>query len=173
MPPVAPAAPAGQAGAVLCRRMELELCHPFKAFGPKTVLRDLSLTARSGYCVGVLGRNGAGKSTLFNLLTNGLLPNRGEMLLDGVALGETFPVAVKRRMGALVNQAYLVEKLSPVEYLRFVARIYELPDAEARIDSLLDYLLEDYAAVRTRPMASFSTGMKQKVAIAGCTGPSC
>lgn len=93
--------------------MELGLCHLFKAFRPKTVLRDLSLTARSGYCVVVLGRNGAGKSTLFNLLTNGLLPNRGEMLLDGVALGETFLVAVKRSMGALVNQAYLVEELRP------------------------------------------------------------
>ena len=54
-----------------------------------------------------------------------------------------------------------------------MARIYELPDAEACIYSLLDYLLEDYAAVRTRPMASFLIGMKQKVAIAGCTGPSC
>lgn|GEM_PF-669321 len=148
--------------------LELELSHLSKAFGPKTVLRDVSLTAYTGYCVGVLGRNGAGKSTLFNLLTNSLLPSQGELLLDGVALGETFPVAMKRRMGALVNQAYLVEELSPVDYLRFVARIYDLPDAEARIDSLLGYLLEDYAAVRAKPLASFSTGMKQKVAIAAC-----
>src|SRR5687767_15188970 len=105
--------------------MELELRNITKSFGSKTVLRDVSITAHTGYCVGVLGRNGAGKSTLFNLLTNVLLPNSGEMLLDGQPLGETFSVAIKRRMGALVNQAYLVEQLTPEEYLQFVARIYE------------------------------------------------
>jgi ABC-2 type transport system ATP-binding protein len=148
--------------------MELTLQHLTKSFGPKNVLHDVSLTAHTGMCVGVLGRNGAGKSTLFNLLTNVLLPDSGQMLLDGQALGETFPVAVKRRMGALVNQAYLVEQLTPEEYLRFVARIYDLPDAQTRIESLLRHLLEDYDAVRAKRLASFSTGMKQKVAIASC-----
>jgi len=148
--------------------MELELRHLSKSFGATAVLRDVTLTAETGYCVGVLGRNGAGKSTLFNLLANVLLPSGGELRLDGERLGETFPVAVKRRMGALVNQAYLVEQLTPEEYLRFVARIYELPGAEARIQSLLAHLLEDYDAVRRQRLGSFSTGMKQKVAIASC-----
>jgi ABC-2 type transport system ATP-binding protein len=148
--------------------MELELRDLTKTFGPKTVLRHVSLTAHTGYCVGVLGRNGAGKSTLFNLLTNVLLPSSGDILLDGQPLGETFPVAMKRRMGALVNQAYLVEQLTPQEYLQFVARIYELPDADVRIESLLAHLLEDYDAVRRKRLSSFSTGMKQKVAIASC-----
>ncbi|TPG62273.1 ABC transporter ATP-binding protein [Hymenobacter nivis] len=148
--------------------MELELRNVSKAFGPKIVLRGVSLTARTGMCVGVLGRNGAGKSTLFNLLTNVLLPSQGQLLIDGVALGETFPVAVKRRLGALVNQAYLVEELTAEEYLQFVARIYALPDAQARIASLLGHLLEDYEAVRRKRLATFSTGMKQRVAIASC-----
>ena len=47
---------------------ELILQNLTKSFGPKTVLRGLSLTATTGMCVSVLGRNGAGKSTLFNLL---------------------------------------------------------------------------------------------------------
>ena len=148
--------------------MQLELRNLTKQFGPKTVLRNVSLTAETGTCVGVVGRNGAGKSTLFNLLINTLLPTSGQLLLDGVPLGETFPVAVKRRLGALVNQAYLVEQLTPEEYLQFVARIYELPEAPARIESLLAHLLEDYPAVRHKRLSSFSTGMKQKVAIAGC-----
>ncbi|AMR25708.1 hypothetical protein A0257_00470 [Hymenobacter psoromatis] len=148
--------------------MQLELQNLTRSFGPKTVLRAVSLTAHTGYCVGVVGRNGAGKSTLFNLLANTLLPNGGRLLLDGQPLGETFPVAVKRRMGALVNQAYLVEQLTAGEYLQFVARIYELPAAQARIDSLLTHLLEDYAAVRHKRLGTFSTGMKQKVAVASC-----
>ena len=148
--------------------MELTLQNLTKSFGPKTVLRDVTLTAHTGYCVGVLGRNGAGKSTLFNLLTNVLLPTSGSMMLDGQPLGETFPVAVKRRMGALVNGAYLVEELTAEEYLQFVARIYELPDAQARIDSLLAHLLEDYDSVRHKRLNLFSTGMKQKVAVASC-----
>ena len=148
--------------------MHLELHSLTKSFEAKTVLRNLSLTANTGYCVGVLGRNGAGKSTLFNLLTTVLLPDSGSIVLDGQPLGETFPVAVKRRMGALVNQAYLVEQLTPEEYLQFVARIYGLPDAQARIQSLLAHLLEDYDTVRRKPLSSFSTGMKQKVAIASC-----
>ncbi|OGX91511.1 ABC transporter ATP-binding protein [Hymenobacter coccineus] len=148
--------------------MELALRHLAKNFGPKTVLRDLSLTAATGMCVGVLGRNGAGKSTLFNLLTNVLLPSQGHIVLDGAVLGETFPVAVKRRMGALVNQGYLVEELTAEEYLQFVARIYALPDAQARIASLLGHLLEDYDTVRCKRLSTFSTGMKQRVAIAAC-----
>jgi ABC-2 type transport system ATP-binding protein len=148
--------------------MVLELQQLTKSFGRQPVLRHVSLTAETGYCVGVVGRNGAGKSTLFNLLTNVLLPDSGQLLLDDQPLGETFPVAVKRRMGALVNQAYLVEQLTPEEYLQFVARIYDLPDANAHIDSLLAHLLEDYATVRHKRLGSFSTGMKQKVAIASC-----
>ncbi|WP_177204693.1 ABC transporter ATP-binding protein [Hymenobacter arizonensis] len=148
--------------------MELELRNLTKLFGAKSVLREVSLTAHTGYCVGVLGRNGAGKSTLFNLLTNVLLPSSGEIILDGQALGETFPVATKRRMGALVNQAYLVEQLTAEEYLQYVARIYELPEAQARIESLLAHLLEEYESVRCKRLSSFSTGMKQKVAIASC-----
>ena len=148
--------------------MELTLQNLTKSFGPKIVLRDVSLTACTGMCVGVLGRNGAGKSTLFNLLTNVLLPNSGRVVLDGQPLGETFPVAVKRRMGALVNQGYLVEELTAEEYLQFVARIYELSDAQARIASLLGYLLDDYDTVRRKRLSTFSTGMKQRVAIASC-----
>jgi ABC-2 type transport system ATP-binding protein len=148
--------------------MELELRRLTKSFGPKTVLHNVSLTAQTGYCVGVLGRNGAGKSTLFNLLTNALLPSSGELLLDGEAMGETFPVQVKRRMGALINQGYLVEELTAEEYLQFVARIYELPDGQVRIDSLLGHLLEEYDTVRRKRLGSFSTGMKQRVAIASC-----
>ena len=145
--------------------MELTLQNLTKTFGPKTVLRNLSLTAGPGMCVGVLGRNGAGKSTLFNLLTNVLLPSSGQLIIDGQALGETFPVDVKRRMGALVNQGYLVEELTAEEYLQFVARIYALPDAQARIASLLAHLLEDYDTVRGKRISTFSTGMKQRVAI--------
>ena len=148
--------------------MVIELRNLSKSFGAKTVLHNVSLTAETGYCVGVLGRNGAGKSTLFNLLTNVLLPNGGDIRLDGEVLGETFPVAVKRRMGALVNQAYLVEQLTPEEYLQFVARIYGLREAQGRIDSLLAHLLEDYESVRYKQLGTFSTGMKQKVAIASC-----
>ncbi|HET9503569.1 MAG TPA: ABC transporter ATP-binding protein [Hymenobacter sp.] len=148
--------------------MLLELQNLTKSFGRNPVLRHVSLTAETGMCVGVVGRNGAGKSTLFNLLTNILLPDSGQIVLDGQVLGETFPVAVKRRMGALVNQAYLVEQLTPEEYLQFVARIYGLPDAQPHIDSLLAHLLEDYPTVRRKRLGSFSTGMKQKVAIASC-----
>lgn len=148
--------------------MLLELRDVTKSFGRNAVLRHVSLTAETGYCVGVVGRNGAGKSTLFNLLTNVLLPTSGGIWLDGALLGDTFPVAVKRRLGALVNQAYLVEQLTPEEYLQFVARIYDLPDAQARIESLLAHLLEDYPSVRHQRLGSFSTGMKQKVAIASC-----
>lgn len=148
--------------------MHVELRQLTKSFGPKTILRDVTLHAEPGMCVGVLGRNGAGKSTLFNLLTNVLLPSSGQIVLDGEVQGETFPVALKRRMGALINQGHLVEQLTAEEYLQFVARIYDLPDAAHRIGSLLNHLLEDYDTVQRRRLSSFSTGMKQRVAVASC-----
>lgn len=82
---------------------QLELQQLTKSFGPKTVLRSMTSTAYVGCCVGVVGRSGASKSALFNLLANTLLPSGGRLVLDGQPLGETFSVAVKRRMGALVN----------------------------------------------------------------------
>ena len=148
--------------------MQAELRRVSKSFGPKTVLRNITLQAETGMCVGVLGRNGAGKSTLFHLLTNGLLPTSGELLLDGEAQGDTFSEAIKRRTGALINQGHLVEQLTAEEYLQLVARIYELPDAAHRIGSLLSHLLEEYETVRRRPLSTFSTGMKQRVAVASC-----
>lgn len=66
--------------------MQLELRGLTKSFGRKTVLREVSLMAETGYCVGVLGRNGAGKSTLFNLLTNALLPSGGAIVLNGFVI---------------------------------------------------------------------------------------
>lgn len=148
--------------------LKLELRKITKSFGFKTVLRDISLMAYTGYCVGVLGRNGAGKSTLFNIITNGLAPSSGEILLDGVKLSDSFDTSVMRRLGVLVNDAHLVDQLTAAEYLQFVARIYKLPDALVRIDSLLAYLLEEYSAIKNKRLGSFSTGMKQKVAIASC-----
>ncbi len=148
--------------------MLLELENLTKSFGAKVVLRDLSLRVETGACVGVVGRNGAGKSTLFNLLVNVLLPGSGRIVLDGQPLGETFPVAVKRRIGALINQGHLVEQLTAEEYLQFVARVYDLPDAAPRIESLLGHLLEEFEQLRTKRLSSFSTGMKQKVAVAAC-----
>lgn len=62
--------------------MELEIRGIRKSYGKRPVLKGVSLTARSGQCVGILGENGSGKSTLFAVLS-GLQNGEGSFLLDG------------------------------------------------------------------------------------------
>lgn len=148
--------------------MKLELQELNKSFGAKPVLSNVSLVAHTGYCIGVIGKNGAGKSTLFNLLINSILPDSGNILIDEQIMGNNFPLSLKRRIGAIVNQGYLVEDFEPIEYLDFIATIYGLNDSRAHAESLLGYLLEDYNSLKGQRIIDFSTGMKQKVAIASC-----
>ncbi len=136
-----------------------------KSFGKPAVDR-LDLTIGRGEFYALLGPNGAGKTTTLRMVAGLLPPDAGSISVFGVdALAD--PVAAKRITAWLPDEPMLYDKLTPVEYLEFVAGLWSVPTrvAERRAEELLATLgLIDHARQRCE---GFSRGMKQKVALAG------
>jgi len=126
----------------------------------------LDLTIRRGEFYMLLGPNGAGKTTTLRMVSGLLKPDEGSIFIFGIdALAE--PVAAKQVTGWLSDEPMIYDKLTPVEYLEFVAGLWNVETcvAEERARDLLRWLdLEDHADERCE---HFSRGMRQKVALAG------
>jgi len=138
------------------------LCKTFD----RPAVDHLDLTVRAGEFYALLGPNGAGKTTTLRMVNGLLRPDSGSISVFGIdALAD--PVAAKRVMAWVSDEPMIYDKLTPYEYLEFVARLWstEPAVAQARADTLLDWLeLRPYAQQRCE---SLSKGMRQKVALAG------
>src|SRR6266550_6825079 len=129
----------------------------------KIAVKDLNLSVHAGEVFGFLGPNGAGKTTTMNVLLGFVNATSGAAFLFGVNVRE--PIA-RRRIGYLPELTYYYKFLSAEELLRFYARIFGIPRAEAdeRIDRLLKLVELDSA--RKRPIKTYSKGMQQRVGLA-------
>jgi ABC-2 type transport system ATP-binding protein len=126
----------------------------------------LDLTVRPGEFYALLGPNGAGKTTTLRMVTGLLRPDAGAISVFGVnALAD--PVAAKRVMAWVSDEPMIYDKLTPLEYLEFVARLWSIDAsaAQAHAHRLID-LLELTPHTHQR-CESLSKGMRQKVALAG------
>jgi ABC-2 type transport system ATP-binding protein len=125
---------------------------------------DLDVLAGEFYTL--LGPNGAGKTTTLRMVSGLLKPDRGTIKIYGVdALAD--PVAAKRMTAWLSDEPMIYDKLTPTEYLDFVAGLWGVAGdiAEARAVHLIEWLgLESHAQERCE---SLSKGTRQKVALAG------
>ena len=144
----------------------LEIQGLCKAFD-KPAVDHLSLKIRKGELYALLGPNSAGKTTTLKMVTTGLLtPERGVIRVRGIdAIAR--PVEAKQIMPRLPDEPLIYDKLSPLEYLEFVAGLWgiDADRAEARAHDLLGLLgLRDQASARCQGL---SKGMRQKVALAG------
>src|ERR1700692_1576046 len=126
----------------------------------------LDLGVRAGEFYALLGPNGAGKTTTLRMVAGLLKPDAGAISIAGIdALAD--PVGAKRVMAWVSDEPMIYDKLTPFEYLEFVARLWgiEAALAEARARELMDWLgLGAHAHERCE---GFSKGMRQKVALAG------
>ena len=127
---------------------------------------NLDLTIRSGEFYCLLGPNGAGKTTTLRMVAGLLRPDRGSIAVYGIdALAD--PVAAKRIMAWVSDEPMIYDKLTPLEYLEFVAGLWAIDAglAEARSNELIGWLgLGPNAHERCE---GFSKGMRQKVTLAG------
>jgi ABC-2 type transport system ATP-binding protein len=129
----------------------------------KVAVNDLNLSIRAGEVFGFLGPNGAGKTTTMNVLLGFVNATSGSAFLFGVDVRE--PIA-RQRIGYLPELTYYYKFLTAEELLRFYARIFGIPRAEAdrRIEQLLK--LVELDAARKRPIKTYSKGMQQRVGLA-------
>jgi ABC-2 type transport system ATP-binding protein len=126
----------------------------------------LDLTVRAGEFYMLLGPNGAGKTTTLRMVSGLLKPDQGAIHIFGID-ARADPAAAKQITGWLSDEPMIYDKLTPLEYLEFVAGLWSVEPALAvsRARDLLRWLdLEKHAHERCE---GFSRGMRQKVALAG------
>ena len=144
----------------------LQIEHFTKEYGNKIAVNDLSLEIRSGEIFGFIGHNGAGKTTTIKAVA-GILPfQKGEIRVDGISVREN-PLECKKRMAYIPDNPDLYEFLSGIQYLNFIADIFQVPkrEREERIGKYGDLfgLTGDLGST----VSTYSHGMKQKLAIIG------
>jgi ABC-2 type transport system ATP-binding protein len=138
---------------------------PFKTPERVRALRGVDLHVKTGEIFGLLGPNGAGKTTLLKILSCLILPDSGRAELGGVDVRHEN--RVKSRLGLVhSDERSFYWRLSGRDNLRFFARLYDVPGK--RIDARIDELLRkvDLAEAAPRRFSDYSSGMKQRLAIA-------
>jgi ABC-2 type transport system ATP-binding protein len=134
-----------------------------KVYGDLAAVQGLSFRVLPGEVVGLVGPNGAGKTTTLHCLSGITIPTGGRIRVAGHDLASD-PVAAKSALAFVPDEPHLFEYLTVEEHLRFVARLYRVPDVERRIPGMLRELeLEDRHGALPEEL---SRGMKQKLAIA-------
>jgi heme exporter protein A len=134
-----------------------------RAFAGVPVVAGVDLSVAAGEALVLLGPNGAGKTTLVRMLATLVRPTAGELRLFGADAGAA-PPALRRRIGYAGHESLCYPDLTAAENLAFYARLFDVPDAPARIAALLAEAGLDGAG--RRAVRSFSRGMLQRLALA-------
>jgi ABC-2 type transport system ATP-binding protein len=108
-----------------------------KQFHENEVLSGVSFDVGEGKIFGYLGPNGAGKTTTLRILLGLLKPTSGEALVWGKNLGERNEL--RRKVGVLLEQDGLYERISAYENLEYYSGLYNLPDQKIKIGELFEF----------------------------------
>jgi len=134
-----------------------------KMYGSFKAVDSISFDVGPGEVLGLVGPNGAGKTSTLRCLAGIMRPTGGTVSIGRHDI-QVEPVEAKRQLAFIPDEPHLFDYLTVQEHLRFIARLYNVADAEQRIPPLLAELeLSD--KLETLPGA-LSRGMKQKLAIA-------
>jgi ABC-2 type transport system ATP-binding protein len=136
-----------------------------RKFDGRVAVEGLSLSIEAGTVFGFLGPNGAGKTTTVRVLAALIAPTGGDAVVAGHALGVD-DTALRRSVGILTEQPGLYERQSAEDNLLFFATLFGLSPAVARAQTERYLRLMGLWDRRTEAVATFSRGMKQKMAIA-------
>ena len=142
----------------------LKIAHLTKTFGEKKAVDDLSLEIAPGEIYGFIGHNGAGKTTTLKSVVGIQQFDAGEITIGGISLKKD-PLACKRQLAYIPDNPDLYDFMTGIKYLNFIADIFGVSasDRQERIRNYADLfeLTDDLA----QPIAAYSHGMKQKLAI--------
>lgn len=141
--------------------IEVEGLH--KLYGEFPAVQGLSFQVGPGEVLGLVGPNGAGKTTTIRSLAGIIIPSSGRIRVAGHDLALD-PVAAKAQLAFIPDEPHLFDYLTVEEHLRFIGRLYGVPDVSARIPVLLEEM--DLRDKRGALPGELSRGMKQKLAIA-------
>jgi len=151
----------------------LEAHHLQKSFGKRQVVKDVSLSLRTGEVVGLLGPNGAGKTTSFYMLVGLVRSSGGDIAIDGQSI-ENLPIHRRARLGLgyLPQEASIFRKLNVEDNVRAVLELQTGSDGQPlsrdERESRLTQLLQDLHVehLRKSPALALSGGERRRVEIA-------
>jgi len=132
----------------------------------RPVIKQFDLTIRAGEFYALLGPNGAGKTTILRMVAGLLQPDSGGISIFGIDARRD-PIAAKRVLAWVSDEPMVYDRLTPLEYLEFVAGLWQVESRQAqnKANELIDWLgLRPHA---NELCGGFSKGMLQKVALAG------
>lgn len=132
----------------------------------RPAVNNLTLEIKAGEFYALLGPNGAGKTTTLKMVAGLLLPDHGNIEIFGHNT-KTDPLGAKKLTAWVPDEPLIYDRLTPLEYLEFVAGLWEVEPNKARkgAQEILSILgLADHIHERCE---GFSKGMRQKVALAG------
>ena len=134
-----------------------------KDYGARRAVDNITFTARSGEVLGFLGPNGAGKTTTMRILTGYMPPTAGVAKVAGFDVVDQ-SIEVRRRVGYLPETVPLYTDMTVYDYLKFMADLRHLANAEERVDDVLEIVhMGDRAEGY---IANLSKGMRQRIGLA-------
>ncbi|HBR14555.1 MAG TPA: MFS transporter [Candidatus Omnitrophica bacterium] len=136
-----------------------------KYFGGFPALKNISFEVAKGEIIGFLGQNGAGKTTLMRVLTTYLPASAGKVYIAGMDVSRR-SLEIRRRVGYLPENPPLYGNMTIREYLKFAARLKDIPHRQQRphVERVLKDC--DLWEARDKVIATLSKGYKQRVGIA-------
>jgi ABC-2 type transport system ATP-binding protein len=143
----------------------IELKDLTKKYVDFPAVSNLNLSIQKGEIFGFIGPNGAGKTTTIKMIGGVLEPTSGSVMIAGISMKDN-PEKAKSKIGFIPDRPYLYEKLTGMEFLKFVADLYgvdsdifsEKAEQHLKMFSLLDWSNE--------LIESYSHGMKQRLIMA-------
>jgi len=134
-----------------------------KDYGTRRAIDQITFEAEKGEILGFLGPNGAGKTTTMRILSGYMPPTSGKAEIAGFDVMEQ-SLEVRRRVGYMPETVPLYPDMTIFDYLKFMADLRHLADAEDRVDEVLEAIhLEDRADTY---IGNLSKGMRQRVGLA-------
>jgi len=140
----------------------IELNALTKKYGDYTAVDDLNLLVEKGEIFGFIGPNGAGKTTTIKMIGGILAPSSGSVKVAGIDIQKE-PEKAKRKIGFIPDRPYLYEKLTGMEFLKFTADLYGVPEdifSQKALQILEMFSLADWS---NELIESYSHGMKQRL----------
>ncbi len=141
----------------------LKIEHLTKQYGTKKAVDDLSLHIQKGEIYGFIGHNGAGKTTTLKAIAGIHSFDEGDIYVDGISI-KNDPIGCKKILAYIPDNPDLYEYMTARQYINFIADIFEV--GMERFEKIEKYAkLFSIENELNQPIASFSHGMKQKVAL--------
>ena len=138
--------------------------HLTKTFGEKKAVDDLSLHIAPGEIYGFIGHNGAGKTTTLKSVVGIQQFDSGRITIGGHSIQDD-PIACKKMLAYIPDNPDLYEFMTGIQYLNFIADIFGVEES-ARQERIRKYAdLFELTTDLAQPVAAYSHGMKQKLAI--------